>query len=126
MRISRYRSEHEEAVLTAIRQDPLWDLFTSLDAVDRYRTALRESLTYVCHSDNEFCGYVRAVLDPGFSIYVSELFVVPKWRNKKVGQLLLEWIGDSHSGVSVYALSDEDAYYEKKGYRRIGSVFQLR
>ena len=30
-----------------------------------------------------------------------------------------------YSHLTVYALSDEDAYYEKLGYRKVGSVFEI-
>lgn len=56
---------------------------------------------------------------------MSELFVIPEWRNHKIGQLLLERIKSDSSGLTVYALSDEDAFYEKKGYTKIGSVFEI-
>ncbi len=126
MEISMYASEHEEAVLSAIRNDLNWDLFTNDDAIDRYRTSLEKSVTYVCHDHGEFCGYVRALLDDGFAIYVSELYVIPKYRNRRIGRSLLERVKADFSHLTVYALSDEDAYYEKLGYKKAGSVFVLQ
>jgi len=78
MEISKYKPEHEEAVLTAIKNDPNWDMFTNDDAIDIYKNALKKSVTYVCHDNSEFCGYVRALLDDGFAVYISELYVIPK------------------------------------------------
>jgi ribosomal protein S18 acetylase RimI-like enzyme len=125
MEISKYVPEHEEAVLSAIKNDPNWDMFTNDNAIENYRSALNKDITYVCHDDNEFCGYVRALLDDGFAIYVSELYVIPKCRNRKIGRLLLEQVKMDFSNLTVYALSDEDVYYEKIGYKKVGSVFEL-
>jgi GNAT superfamily N-acetyltransferase len=125
MKILKYKPEHEEDVLAAIGKDPDWELFANEDAVEFYKKSLKNSITYVCYNNNEFCGYVRAILDQGFSVYISELYVMPEWRNHKIGQALLERVNDDFSNLTVYALSDEDAYYEKKGYKKIGSVFKL-
>jgi ribosomal protein S18 acetylase RimI-like enzyme len=125
MEISRYKQEHENAILAAIKKDPGWDIFTNDDAIDNYRNSLKASVTYVCHDNGEFCGYVRALLDDGFAIYISELYVMPKWRNRKIGRSLLERVKIDFSNLTVYALSDEDAYYKKIGYKKTGSVFEL-
>ena len=125
MEISKYKPEHEEAILAAIKKDPGWDMFTNDGAIDGYKRSLKDSVTYVCNDSNEFCGYVRAVLDDGLAIYISELFVVPKWRNRKIGRSLIERVKLDFANMIVYALSDEDAYYEKIGYKRTGSVFEI-
>jgi len=125
MKITKYQQAHEDDILGAISKDPDWDLFTNNAAIEYYRKSLENSITYVCYRKNEFCGYVRALLDDGFAVYISELFVVPKWRNQNIGQSLLERISIDYSNLTVYVLSDEDIYYEKKGYKRIGSVYGL-
>ncbi len=126
MEISKYKPEHEEAVLSAIKNDPNWDMFTNGDAIETYKNALRKGVTYVCHENNDFCGYIRALLDDGFAVYISELFVVPKYRNQKIGRSLLEQVSIDFSTLTVYALSDEDVYYEKLGHKKVGSVFELK
>lgn len=125
MEISQYKPEHEEDILSAIGEDPDWEMFTSENAIEFYKKSLKNSITYVCYNNDEFCGYVRALLDEGFSVYISELYVMPKWRSHKIGQSLLEQVCNEFSNLIIYALSDEDAYYEKKGYKKIGSVFKL-
>ena len=126
MKISKYNPEHENDILSAISEDPNWDMFTNDVTIDIYRKSLKNGVTYVCYNNNEFCGYVRALLDDGFAIYISELYVIPKWRNHKIGQSLLNQVKLDYSNLTVYALSDEDVYYEKKGYKKIGSVFELQ
>jgi ribosomal protein S18 acetylase RimI-like enzyme len=125
MKIFRYKLEHEEAVLSAIKGDPKWDIFANDDAIDNYRKSLIESITYVCYHNGDFCGYLRALLDDGFAIYISELYVVPEWRNRMIGRSLVAQVKVDFVRLTVYALSDEDAYYEKLGYKRIGSVFEI-
>ena len=125
MKIAADKPEHENDVLDAISRDPNWDRFTNDNAIDIYKNSLKKRVTYVCYSNNEFCGYVRSLLDEGFAVYISELYVVKKWRNHNIGQSLLERVKSDFSNLSVYALSDKDAYYQKKGYNNIGSVFKI-
>jgi ribosomal protein S18 acetylase RimI-like enzyme len=126
MKITKYKPEHEEAVLSAIKNDPNWEMFTNDDAIETYKSSLEKSVTYVCHDNSGFCGYVRALLDEGFAIYVSELYVIPRCRNRKIGRSLLERVKVDFPNLAVYALSDEDAYYENIGYEKTGSVFKLQ
>lgn len=125
MEILKYKLEHEEAVLSAIKEDPNWDIFTNDGAVGNYRKSLSTSITYVCYNRDNFCGYLRAFLDDGFAIYISELYVTPQWRNRSIGKLLLSRVKIDFHCLTVYALSDEDSYYEKIGYKKIGSVFEI-
>lgn len=125
MEIVRYRPEHEDAVIAALEEDSDWDIFTNERAIDSYRKRLCESITYVCYENETFVGYLRALLDHGFALYISELFVVPEWRNRAIGRALIARMKMDFRALTVYALSDEDAYYEKLGYRKVGSVFEI-
>ena len=125
MDIFRYKHEHESDVLAAIKEDPNWDMFTNDAAIDEYRERLRKSITYVCYEEKIFSGYLRAILDGGFAIYISELFVVPVMRNNNIGRTLISKIKSDFRNLTVYALSDEDLYYEKLGYKKVGSVFEI-
>ena len=123
--IFRYKREHEDAVISAIKEDPGWAMFTNEKAIDNYKKRLRESITYVCYENGAFGGYLRALMDDGFAIYVSEIFVVPERRNRTIGRTLIAKVKEDFRNLTVYALSDEDAYYEKLGYERIGSVYEI-
>jgi predicted N-acetyltransferase YhbS len=125
MEILRYTHEHEEAVISAIKKDPNWGIFTNEKSIKTYKKKLLESVTYVCLEDGAFCGYVRALLDDCFAVYISELFVAPEWRNRTIGRTLIARVKKDFGHLSVYALSDEDAYYEKLGHRNVGSVFEI-
>ena len=125
MKIQRYKREHEDAVISAIMKDPDWDMFTNENTVASYKERLLESVTYVCLENGMFCGYVRALLDDGLAVYISEIFVVPEYRSRKFGSALMAQVKMDYEQLSVYALSDEDAYYEKLGYSHVGSVFEI-
>lgn len=125
MIITPYHEEHAEDIISAIGQDPQWQMFTTEEMVETYRAALQRSITYVCYKDASFCGFIRAIHDEGLGVYISELFVIPSRRNHGIGHSLLEQVKSEYAMLTVYALSDEDAYYEKKGYKKIGSVFEL-
>ncbi len=125
MEIIKYKPEHENVVLAALKADSDWNMFTNADAIGLYKLSLKENITYVSYHDGEFCGFVRAILDDGFAVYISELYVIPERRNQKIGRSLLERVKLDFSKLTVYVMSDEDAYYEKLGYKRIGSVFEL-
>jgi GNAT superfamily N-acetyltransferase len=125
MEILRYTREYEDAVISAINKDPDWDMFTHENVIGRYKDRLLESITYVCVDNGVFCGYVRALLDDDFAVYISELFVVPEWRNRKIGRSLLEKVKNDFKKLTVYALSDEDLFYEKLNYTPAGTVFRI-
>ncbi|NLX12623.1 MAG: GNAT family N-acetyltransferase [Phycisphaerales bacterium] len=125
MDILRYKPEHEDAVISAIKRDPDWDMLTNESAVGNYRKRLLESITYVCYDNGIFGGYLRAIPDDGIAVYISELFVVPELRNRTIARTLIRKLKMDFRHATVYALSDEDAYYDKLGYKKIGSVFEI-
>lgn len=125
MKILKYRRQHENAVISAIKKDPDWGIFTNENTIGNYRKRLLESITYVCYDNKIFGGFLRAIPDDGFAVYISELFVVPELRNRTIGRTLIRKVKTDFRHLSVYALSDEDAYYEKLGYKKIGSVFKI-
>lgn len=124
--LKKYTSVHVNDILSSIGQDPDWDFLTCSDTNRiNYTNRLEQSITYVCYSEDRFCGYVRGILDQGMAVYISELFVKPEYRNNRIAQKLIEIVKSDYGSLTVYALSDEDAFYEKKGYRKIGSVFEI-
>jgi len=124
--ISEFQSQNVNDILNAIGVDPDWDIFTKSHIErEKYKSLLNNSPAFVCYHGNEFCGYIRAILDQNFAVYISELFVTPDHRNHKVAEQLINKVKEAFSELTVYALSDEDAFYKKKGYKKIGSVFEI-
>lgn len=125
-KLERYSQKNYQDVLGAIGEDPNWEFIINSESKRQiYADRLEKSDTYVCYSGEVFCGYVRAIIDDGMALYLSELFVIPAHRNRNVGHRLIEKVKDENPSITVYALSDEDLYYEKKGYKKIGSVFEI-
>jgi ribosomal protein S18 acetylase RimI-like enzyme len=122
--ILKYQKEHELELISLLGKEPDWSSFLGDGAIDIFKVALLESETLVCQHEGNICGYLRALVD-GFGIYVSELYVAPQYRRKGFGSELLATVKREYPHQNVYVLSDEDAYYEKLGYQRVGSIFQL-
>ena len=122
--ILKYQNEYEHELISLLAKEPDWSSFLSDDAIDTFKEALLESETFLCESKGNICGYLRALVD-GFGIYISELYVAPQYRGNGFGSELLARVKQDHPNQDVYVLSDEDVYYEKLGYQRVGSVFKL-
>ena len=105
MEILRYTREHEDALISALEEDPEWDTFTNEKSVTGYKKRLLESVTYVCLENGVLCGYVRALLDEFFAVYISELFVAPEWRSRAIGRTLIKKVKMDFAHLTVYALS---------------------
>ena len=64
--------------------------------------------------------------DNGFGIYVYDLLVRKSYRGHGIGRKLIEYLCIKHPLDTVYVMSDVDEYYQKQGYRREGSIFQVQ
>lgn len=122
--ILKYQKKNELELISLLGKEPDWSSFLGDDAIDKFKNALLESETFLCESEGNICGYLRALVDD-FGIYISELYISPQYRGSGFGAELLERIKQEYPKQDVYVLSDEDAYYEKLGYQRVGSVFKL-
>lgn len=122
--IFRYGKPHESELIALLESEPDWNSFTGTGSINAFKNALLSSETYVCKIENKMCGYLRAIVDE-FGIYVSEIYVSPSHRRKGYGKELLKTIKQDHPNQDVYVFSDEDLYYERLGFKRVGSIFQL-
>jgi len=122
--IFRYGKPHESELIALLTSEPDWNSFTGPDSINAFKDALLSSETYVYKIENKICGYLRALVDE-FGIYVSELYISPSYRKNGYGKKLLKKIKQEHPNQDVYVFSDEDLYYDKLGYKRVGSIFQL-
>ena len=120
--ILKYQKEHELELIALLEKEPDWSSFVSAQAVDTFKEALLDSETFLCEDEDNICGYLRALVD-GFGVYLCELYVAPQYRGNGYGSELLAKVKQEHPNQDVYVLSDEDVYYEKLGYQRVGSVF---
>lgn len=82
-------------------------------------------MTRVALVDGQLAGYVRALDDQGFYVYVCDLLVDPAYRGLKLGQRLMNALVIDYPQHTVYVMSDADPYYEKAGYLKVESVFEI-
>jgi GNAT superfamily N-acetyltransferase len=127
MEIRKYEKERDEEKLMQLlkNEGEEWACYWSDRFSEKYKAALSNSITYVANEGDVLCGYSRSIDDCGFYVYVCDLLVMPEHRGKDIGRKLMECIYDDYPDRIVYVMSDVDAYYEKQGYRREGSVFEV-
>lgn len=126
MPIRRYTPADEAALMRLIREEgEAWACYTAPDVAAKYQAALKNSLTYVAEADGALCGYVRALDDHGFYLYICDLLVAQPHRRRGLGQQLMERLCLDYPAQVVYVMSDADGFYEGKGYHREGSVFEV-
>jgi len=126
MEIRKYKKEDENKVMEIIKQEGKeWECYSKSNVQDKYKKALKNSITYVAYVGDELCGYSRSLNDNGFFVYVCDLLVTPKFRGGNIGRELMECIYKDYPDKIVYVMSDIDEYYKKQGYRKECSVFEV-
>ncbi|MDR2931874.1 MAG: GNAT family N-acetyltransferase [Oscillospiraceae bacterium] len=126
MTIRRYTKADEAALFTLLAAEGgEWIGYYGDENKDRYKRAVESSVTYLAFDEDVLCGYCRCRDDDGFGVYVYDLLVDRDYRGRHFGRLLMERVCADYPGDPVYVMSDVDAYYEKQGYRREGSVFEV-
>ncbi|MEW7279485.1 GNAT family N-acetyltransferase [Aquimarina sp. 2201CG1-2-11] len=92
----------------------------------KYKIPLEQSITYVAYYKQELCGYSRSINDGDFFIWIMDLLVDKKYRGHGIGKKLMEHHIQEFPNLDVFVLSDVDAYYQKLGYKKEGSLFKVR
>lgn len=124
MKIKRYDKTDEAALFDMfIEEGEDWSEYYTKRA--QYAKALESGVTYVACENDVLCGYVRCREDDGFGVYVYDLLVRKAYRGRQMGRLLMEQICRNFPAQPVYVMSDVDPYYQKLGYPKEGSVFQV-
>jgi len=123
--IRKYNKTLDECpLMEMIRNEDGWD-YADENLASLYKKSLEDSLTWVAYEGDVLCGYCRSIDDFGTYIYVCDLLVIPVFRGKEIGRKLMERIVADYPDRVVYVMSDEDGYYEKLGYPRVGSIFEI-
>lgn len=127
MKIRAYsKDEDEDDLMKMIESEGKeWDCYTNESSSDKYKLALKYSITYVAYDGDTICGYSRSIDDYGFYIYVCDLLVNPTYRGRQIGRKLLECVSNDYPNHIVYVMSDVDEYYNKQGYKHEGSIFEI-
>ncbi|MBV1757188.1 MAG: GNAT family N-acetyltransferase [Dethiosulfatibacter sp.] len=103
-----------------------WSDYHGSAGRDKYIKALESSTTYIAYDNTIVCGYARCREDNGFGVYVYDLLVRKSYRGNQLGKMLMEQVCIEFPDQPVYVMSDVDPYYEKLGYRREGSIFEVK
>ncbi len=127
MEIKRY-SKADESLLFDLLVDEgdEWVEYHGKVGRDKYIKALESSVTYIACDKSIVCGYARCREDNGFGVYVYDLLVKKSYRGKQIGKSLMERVRQDFPDQIAYVMSDVDPYYEKLGYRRVGSIFEIK
>lgn len=126
MEIKRYVAADEPFLFELLEDEgEEWRDYHSSSGREKYVKALKSSVTYLAWDGPLVCGYVRCRDDDGFGVYIYDLLVRKSRRGKNIGKMLMERVHKDFPGQPVYVMSDVDAYYEKLGYERVGSIFAV-
>lgn len=123
--IRKYKKALDESmVMDMIANEEGWD-YANENMALTYKKALEHSISYVAVLGKDLCGFSRSIEDNNIYIYVSDLLVKAKYRGSGMGNKLMQVIYDDYPNQIVYVMSDVDGYYEKLGYKREGSLFEV-
>ncbi len=127
MQIRQY-SKADETLLfdLLIDEGDDWIDYHGPVGLSKYIKALESSITYIACDENLACGYARCREDDGFGVYIYDLLVRKTHRGKQIGKALMERVLKDFLNQAIYVMSDVDPYYEKLGYRREGSIFEVK
>lgn len=126
MEIRKYTGSDETALMTLIADEGKdWSCYSAEHVSEMYKRLLRGSITYVAYDGDCLCGYSRSLIDGDFYIYVCDLLVSPKHRGREIGKQLMECIYKDYPHHTVFVMSGVDGYYEKLGYSKEGSIFEV-
>lgn len=126
MEIRKYTKEDEDFLFKLLEEEgDEWIDYHGFSGRKRYTILLETNITYIALDNNIICGYIRGKEDNGFGVYIYDLLVRKLYRGGQIGKALIEQFQHDFPEQSIYIMSDVDIYYEKLGYRRIGSVFQI-
>jgi len=127
MEIRQYSKANESSLFDLlVDEGEEWRDYHGVAGRDKYIKALESSITYLAWDDDLVCGYARCREDDGFGVYVYDLLVRKAHRGRQIGKSLLERVCQDFPNQPVYVMSDVDSYYEKLGYRREGSIFEVK
>ncbi len=127
MEIKRYSKEYEALLFDMlVDEGDDWEDYHGSAGRGKYIKALESSITYIACHENVVCGYARCREDDGLGVYVYDLLVRKTYRGKQIGKSLMERACQDFPDQPVYVMSDVDPYYEKLGYRREGSIFEVK
>lgn len=126
MEIKIYQKEMELKLFELLKSEGEdWGDYTSESVRAQYYKAIESSIVYVYLEEDDLIAYIRCKDDSGFGVYVYDLLVRQDKRGSQIGKKLIEYVKEEYKNQSIYIMSDVDPYYEKCGYIKIGSIFEV-
>jgi ribosomal protein S18 acetylase RimI-like enzyme len=127
MLIRKYTKLDEKAVMALITQEgEEWACYYDDEHQEAYKKNLEKSITYLAIDQDKVVGYARAIEDYGFYIYVCDLLVSKSYRGNHIGKQLMESFYEDYPNLTVFVMSDVDAYYQTLGYHQEGHIFEVK
>ena len=125
--IRRYETKDEKLLFTLLENEgEEWQDYWKGNNKLKYKKALSTCINYLLFNNDELCGYVRCRDDDGYGIYILDLLVDKKQRGKEYGRFLMEQVCIDFPNDIVYVTSGVDPYYEKLGYEKEGTIYQIK
>lgn len=128
--MSKVRSYQETNWLSLLeliqREGDEWSDYTSEATRAAYFTAVKDSETFVAFEGELLVGFCRCRVDGIFGVYIYDLLVDQEYRGRKIAQQLMEYVWSAFPDQIVCVMSDVDGFYESKGYRKEGSIFEVK
>ena len=125
IKIKKYTKRKEALCFQFLEKEADFSCYHDPKYRDAYALNLEKSITYLLYENENIIGYVRAIEDYGFYIYICDLLVDASKRGLGYGKLLMEHIRSLYPKLDVFVMSDIDPYYIKQGYIKEGSIFRL-
>lgn len=124
--IKNYSVQDESALFDLIKSEGSeWENYWGEEHRVQYKAALSNCIVYVAYDGDALCGYCRCRDDDGYGIYIYDLLVGKAHRGQQIGRKLMMQLRADHPNALIYVMSDVDEYYEKQGFQREGSIFQI-
>ncbi|GAK06167.1 hypothetical protein JCM19037_4744 [Geomicrobium sp. JCM 19037] len=126
LNLRRYGKQDENDLFQLIESEgEEWNDYLTEEGRENYKKTLAGSLTLLAYEGEELCGYSRSIVDGEFHVYVCDLLVHQEKRGNGYGEKLMAAIYEKYPNHTVFVMSDVDEYYEKLGYRKEGTVFEV-
>jgi hypothetical protein len=122
----KYQEKHFDQLMILIKNEgDEWSSYTDSDKQDLYKFNLSQSIAYLLYKDDLLIGYIRAIEDDHYCIYICDLLIDKNHRSNQYGILMINHLKHEYSDKEIYVMSDVDEYYLKQGLEKIGSIFKV-